>query len=71
MVLCVFLQFAEIDVHRKLPEMEHRIVLTVLAKKGYILAKIHILQVVGDEAPIATLHPLAELLQYLFIHNCV
>ena len=54
--------------------MEHRIVLTVFAKKGNVLAEIHVLEVIGDKASIASLNALSEYFNYIFrlavVHFC-
>ena len=41
--------------------MEHRVVLTVLAKERSVLAKIHILEVISYKASVTTLRAFAEL----------
>jgi len=46
-------------------EMEHRFVMAVIAEKGHILAKIHILEMICDKTPVATLDALTELLDHL------
>lgn len=40
--------------------MEHRVVVTMFAKERNVLAQIHILQVIGDEAAVTALNALAE-----------
>src|SRR5436190_1451760 len=40
--------------------MEHRLVLAVVAEECHFFAEIHILQIVGDEAAVATLNALAK-----------
>ena len=45
---------------RELIEVKHGVVLTVLTKESDVLAKVHILKVIGDEAAVATLDPFAE-----------
>ena len=42
--------------------MEHRIILTMLAKKRYVFAQIHILQIIRNITAIAALNALAEFL---------
>lgn len=43
MVFRDLLQLADVEVAGKLLKMEHRIVFAVLAKKGHVLAEVHIL----------------------------
>ena len=42
-------------------KMEHRVVLAVFAKERHVLAKVHVFQVIGDEAAVTTLYALPEL----------
>ena len=58
-----FLQFRRVHKTRKLVEVEHRVVLAVLAKEGHILAEVHILEMIRDKASIAALDALGKLLQ--------
>jgi acetate kinase len=62
-----FLKFRNIHHFRKLIEVEHRVVLAVLAEESNVLAEVHILEVIRDEAPVAPLHALPEFPQNLFV----
>ena len=44
--------------------MEHRIILAVFAKEGHVLAQVHILQMISNKTPIATLNAFTKLSQY-------
>jgi hypothetical protein len=68
MVFRDLLQLADVEVAGKLLKMEHRIVFAVFAKESHFVTEIHILQMVCDETPVASLYPFAELLQNFFIH---
>lgn len=57
-----FAQLAQIQKARKIVEMKHRIILTMLAKIRYVLAQIHILQIIRDVTAVAALDALAEFL---------
>ncbi len=63
MMICVrnLFQFRNIQQGREIIEVEHRVVLAVFAKEGYVLAEVHIFQVIGDEAAVASLYALPEL----------
>jgi len=56
-----FLEFRNVKQFRKIVEVEHRVVLTVLTKERHVLAQIHILQVIRNKASITTLYPLSKL----------
>lgn len=43
-------------------KVEHRLVLAVFAKERDILAEVHVFEVIGDKAAVATLDALAEFL---------
>lgn len=60
------IKLAEVEEFRKLVKMEHRLVFAVVAKKGDIFAEIHILEVIGDKAAVATLDAFAKILQNFF-----
>lgn len=63
MMVLVFLGFAELrGVHepRKVVEVEHCVVLAVLAEERDVLSEIHVLEVIGDETAIAALDALTE-----------
>jgi hypothetical protein len=55
-----FLQLRDVDQLRKVVEVEHRLVLTVLAEEGHVLAEIHVLEMIGDETSVTTLNALAK-----------
>ncbi len=61
------IKLAQVQQLRKIIEVEHRFVLTMLAKERDILAEIHILEMVRDKTPITPLYPLAKLLQDFII----
>ena len=56
-------EFRDIEQLREIIEVEHRVVLAVVAKERHVLAQVHILQVIGDEASVTPLNALAELFQ--------
>jgi hypothetical protein len=60
MVVRHLTELAQIEKARKLVKMEHRFVLTMLAKKCYVLAEIHILQVIRNITAVTALNALAE-----------
>lgn len=43
--------------------MEHRLIFTVIAKECDVFAEVHILEVIGDKASVATLDALAKIFQ--------
>ena len=47
--------------------MEHRLVLTVLAKERHVFAEVHILEVICDKTAIATLNAFAEVVENVII----
>jgi hypothetical protein len=57
-------QFSYVNVPGKQIEMKHRFVLTVLTKECYIIAKIHILKMIRDEASVTSLYAFAEFVQH-------
>ena len=59
-------ELAQIEQLCKLVEMEHRFVLTMLAKKRHVLAEIHILQIIRNVTTIAALDALAEFFDDFF-----
>ena len=64
MVVIVFRNFLElrnVQQLRKIVEVEHRVVLTVLTKERHVLAQVHILQVIRDKAAVTSLYPLSKL----------
>lgn len=60
-------KLVQIQQPRKLVKMEHRLVLTMLAKKRDVFAQIHILQIIRNVTTIAALHALAEFLYYFLV----
>ena len=62
-----FLQLRDVHQAREIVKVEHRVVLAVLAEERDVLAEVHIPKVVGDEAPVAPLHALAEFRQNLLV----
>jgi len=60
-------KLVQIKQPRKIVEMEHRFVLTMLAKKRHVFAQIHIFQVIRNVTAIAALHALAELFYYFLV----
>lgn len=71
MVVGYLFQLGDVHKFRKIVEMEHRFVLTVFAKKGHVLAEVHVLEMVCDETPVTSLNPLAELFYYFLVLCCV
>ena len=55
-----FIELADVEELCKVVEVEHCIVLAVLAEERNILAEIHVLEVISDKAAIAALNALAE-----------
>ncbi len=60
-----FLQLAYVQQPRKIIKMEHGFIFAVLAKKGHVLAQIHVLKVISNKAAVAPLNTLAEGVNYL------
>ena len=54
------IQLADIKQLCKVVKMEHRLVLTVLAKERDILAEIHVLEMISNKTAVAALDALAE-----------
>lgn len=50
------------DIHQRceLIEVEHGFVFAVFAKESHILADVHVLEMVCDKTPVATLNAFAE-----------
>lgn len=57
-------EFRDIQELCEIVKVEHRIVFAVFTEERHVLAKVHILQMIGDETAVAPLYPLTELLQY-------
>ena len=66
-VLGNFAKLAQIHQARKIVEMEHRLVLTMLAKKRDVLAQVHILQIIRNITTITALHALTEFFYYFLV----
>ena len=56
------IQLADIEQICKVVKMEHRLVLTVLAKECDVFAEIHVFEMIRDKTAVATLDAFAELL---------
>ena len=52
-------------------KVEHCLVFTVFAKECDVFAEVHILEVIGDKTPIATLDAFAEFVQNFFFRMIV
>ena len=55
-----YVEFADIDQAGELVKVKHRFVLTVFAKERDVLTEVHILEMVGDKAPVTPLDALAK-----------
>lgn len=55
-------EFRDVHQFRELIEMEHGFVLAVFAKESHVLAEVHVLEMIRNEAAIATLDALSEFL---------
>ena len=64
-----FLQLGDVHQAREIVEMEHRVVLAVFAEERDVLAEVHILKVVRDEAPVAPLDAFPKFRQYLLVFS--
>lgn len=62
MVFCHLAELVQIQKTRKIIEMKHRVVFTVLAVKCYVFAQIHIFQIIRNVTAVAALNALAEFL---------
>ena len=60
-------KLAQIEQPRKLVEMKHRLVFTMLAEKRDVLAEIHIFEIIRNITTVAALHALAEFLYYFLV----
>jgi hypothetical protein len=56
-----FLQLRKIQMPREIIKMKHRVVPAVFAEKRDVLTEVHVLQMVGDKAAVASLDPLAKI----------
>lgn len=55
-------EFRDIQELREIVKVEHGVVFAVVAIERDILAEIHILQMIRDEAAVTSLYPLTEFL---------
>lgn len=60
MVAARLVQFRKVHLPGKIVEVEHRIVLTMLAEKCNVLTQVHILEMISDKAAIAPLYALTK-----------
>lgn len=56
-------QLAEIEQAREFVKVEHRVVLAVFAEESYVFAEVHIFEVIGNKAAVATLNAFAKFVQ--------
>lgn len=64
-----FIELAGIEEFREFIEVEHRVVLALLAKKRDVFTEIHVFKAIGDKASVTTLYALSEFLQNVIAIN--
>ncbi len=63
MVLTDLVQLAQIEQAREFVKVEHRVVFAVFAEECDVFAEVHVFEVIGDKAAVATLDALAEFVE--------
>jgi hypothetical protein len=66
-----FFQLRHVHKFREIIEVEHGVILAVFAKERNVFAKVHVLQMVCNEAPVAALNAFGENPQNFRICICI